>query len=26
MAPGCEQVGTDGMTEAVIDAMNRRAR
>ena len=26
MAPGCEKVGTDGMTEAVIDAMNRRAR
>jgi 3-isopropylmalate dehydrogenase len=26
MAPGCEQVGTDGMTAAVIDAMDRLAR
>ena len=26
MAPGCEQVGTDGMTKAVLDAMDRLAR
>ena len=26
MAPGCEQVGTDGMTRAVLDAMNALAR
>ena len=26
MAPGCEQTGTDGMTKAVLDAMDRLAR
>jgi len=26
MAPGCEQVGTDGMTRAVLEAMNALAR
>ena len=26
MAPGCEQVGTDGMTKAVLDAMDALAR
>ena len=26
MAPGCEQVGTDGMTKAVLEAMNALAR
>ena len=26
MAPGCEQVGTDGMTKAVLDAMDMIAR
>ena len=26
MAPGCEQVGTDGMTKAVLDAMDTLAR
>jgi 3-isopropylmalate dehydrogenase len=26
MTPGCEQTGTDGMTAAVIDAMDRLAR
>ena len=26
MAPGCEQVGTDGMTDAVIAALNELAR
>jgi len=26
MAPDCEQVGTAGMTQAVLDAMDRRAR
>ena len=26
MAPGCEQVGTDGMTQAVLDAMDKLAR
>ena len=26
MTPGCEQTGTDGMTTAVIDAMDRLAR
>ena len=26
MAPGCEQTGTEGMTKAVLDAMDRLAR
>ena len=26
MAPGCEQTGTDGMTKAVLDEMDRLAR
>ena len=26
MAPGCERTGTDGMTKAVLDAMDRLAR
>jgi hypothetical protein len=26
MAPGCEKTGTDGMTQAVLDAMDRLAR
>jgi 3-isopropylmalate dehydrogenase len=26
MAPGCEQTGTDGMTQAVLDEMDRLAR
>jgi 3-isopropylmalate dehydrogenase len=26
MTPGCTQTGTDGMTDAVIDAMDRLAR
>jgi 3-isopropylmalate dehydrogenase len=26
MAPGCEQVSTDGMTKAVLEAMDRRSR
>ena len=26
MAPDCEQTGTEGMTEAVLDAMDRLGR
>ena len=26
MTPGCEQTGTDGMTAAVLDAMDHLAR
>ena len=26
MAPGCEKTGTEGMTKAVLDAMDRLGR